>query len=183
MPNYLRNYHGEYFFFTVVTHKRRPIFDKPRWRDLLSEALRKTQQANPWEMTAIVLLPNHLHMIWQMAETDKDYSARIASLKSRFTRAFLAAGGKEGKVTAAQKRKRYRGVWQRKFMEHTIRDAKDFRMHMDYIHANPVKHGLAKTPADWPHSSFHRHVELGHYEPDWCGRVDLPGNVEYVWNE
>lgn len=131
----------------------------------------------------MVLLPDHLHMLWRMPDDDTDFSTRIAALKKRFTRAYLREGGRDSDVPPGQVRHRLRGVWQRRFWEHTIRDAKDFRLHLDYIHANPMKHGLVDRPEHWPHSSFHRYVELGWYEPDWCGRVDLPGAVEYVWPE
>ncbi len=134
-------------------------------------------------MTAVVLLPNHLHMIWEMPEGDTDYSRRIAILKKRFTRVYLQQSGSEAVVSHGQQRHRRRGVWQPRFWEHTIRDAKDFRLHLDYIHGNPVKHGLVLRPVDWPWSSFHRYVSEGLYEPDWCGRVDLPGQVEYPWPE
>ena len=67
--------------------------------------------------------------------------------------------------------------------EHTIRDMRDFRLHVDYVHLNPVKHALASRPSEWPWSSFGRYVEMGWYEPDWCGRADLPGSVEYVCPE
>jgi len=131
----------------------------------------------------MVLLPNHLHMLWRMDEQDTDYSLRISILKKRFTRAYLKSGGHEAEVEAGQMRHRLRGVWQRRFWEHTIRDAKDFRMHLDYIHVNPVKHGLVERPADWRWSSFQRYVDMGWYEPDWCGRVELPSAVEYYWCE
>ncbi len=75
------------------------------------------------------------------------------------------------------------GVWQPRFWEHMIRDARDFKMHLDYIHGNPVKHGLVNRPADWVYSSFDRYVNLGEYEEDWCGRVDLPESVEYHWTD
>jgi len=181
MPNDRRNRHGEYFFFTLVTQARMPIFAGRAARRLLSEAMRTTRRRRPWEMTAIVLLPDHLHMLWRMPEGDHDYSGRISALKRRFTRAYLLQGGPEAPVPAGQKLKRHRGVWQRKFWEHTIRDTKDFHMHLDYIHLNPVKHGLARRPRDWPWSSFRRYVKRGWYEADWCGRTDLPGNNKYAW--
>lgn len=86
-------------------------------------------------------------------------------------------------VTDSQRRLRRRGIWQVRFWEHIIRDARDFKMHLDYIHLNPVKHGLASRPADWPWSSFHRYVKAGEYEADWLGRADLPENVEYFWHD
>jgi len=86
-------------------------------------------------------------------------------------------------VPAERKLKRHRGVWQRKFREHTIRDTKGFHMHFDYIHLNPVKHSLISRPGDWPWSSFRRCVKRGWYDADWCGRIDLAGNIEYAWLE
>ena len=179
MPNYRRNYDGECFFFTLVTCGRVPIFADDLSRRQLSSALRKTRHQWPWETEGIVLLPDHLHMIWRLPSDDTNYSRRISSIKRRFTRAYLASGGPEGTVPTGQSRKRHRGVWQKKFWEHTIRDARDLRMHLDYIHLDPVKHGLVQHVADWPWSSFHRYVNLGSYESDWLGRVDLPGSVEY----
>jgi putative transposase len=180
MPSYRRNYHGKYFFFTVVTACRRSLFEDDASRAILSKALRQTLAERPVETTAMVLLPDHLHMIWRMFEGDKDYSTRIAMIKKRVTTAFLAAGGTEMAVPPGKRRKRYRGVWQPKFWEHTIKNARDFHMHVDYIHLNPVKHGLVERVGDWPWSSFHRYVRRGWYEPDWQGRVDLPASVEYI---
>lgn len=120
-------------------------------------------------------------MLWRLPDDDDDYAKRIAALKRRFTRGYLSAGGVEGELSTSQRRQRCRGVWQKRFWEHRIRDARDFRMHVDYIHTNPVKHGLATYPRDWPYSSFQRYVAMGWYEPDWCGRTDLPQNAEYVW--
>ncbi len=131
----------------------------------------------------MVLLPDHLHVLWRLPEGDADYAARIGALKKRFTRAYLARGGAEGEVSASQHRQRCRGVWQKRFWEHRIRNARDFHMHVDYIHANPVKHGLVALPREWAHSTFVRFVDAGWYEDDWCGRIDLPGNTEYVWVE
>ncbi len=170
-------------FLTVVTAGRQPIFADEKARRLLHEALERTARERPWEMEGIVLLPDHLHMLWRLPEGDPDYSTRMAVMKKRFTRAYLAGGGGEANVPDGQRRHRLRGVWQRRFWEHTIRDGRDFRVHLDYIHVNPVKHGLVERPVDWPWSSFHRYLGQGWYEPNWCGRVELPGAVEYVWAE
>ena len=183
MPVYHRNYEGEYFFFTIVTCNRVAIFDNARYRSMLAAAIRATHNDYPWEMTEIVLLPDHLHMMWKLPQDDRNYSRRISLIKRRFTKSYLASGGREASTSTSKQSQRYRGVWQKKFWEHTIRDAKDFKMHLDYIHGNPVKHNLTETPGDWAWSSFHRYVRLGTYESDWQGRVDLPGSVEYVWGE
>lgn len=183
MPNYRRKRQGSLYFFTLVTHDRRPIFGVATARRLLRDAIERTRRDHPWTIEAIVLLPDHLHTLWRLPPGDTDYSARIAAIKKRFTRSHLAHCGREVTVLPGQRRHRRRGVWQRRFWEHAIRDARDFRMHLDYIHVNPVKHGLVDRPADWPHSTFAKYVEQGWYDPDWCGRTDLPGNVEYAWQE
>ena len=66
-----------------------------------------------------------------------------------------------------------RGIWQRHFWEHAIRDEADFERHVDYIHVNPLKHNLVSRIKDWPYSSFHRYVERGIYPVNWCGEIDL----------
>ena len=143
----------------------------------------QTCQERPWKTEAIVLLPDHMHVLWRLHVGDTDYSTRVAMLKRRFTYAWLRSGGRDRQVTAAQRRLRRRGVWQPRFWEHTIRDAADFKMHLDYVHLNPVKHGLVRLPREWPWSSFHRYVTMGEYEPDWLGRIDLSSNVEYYWHD
>jgi putative transposase len=181
MPEY-RRWHGQDVFLTFTTAGRRPILTEALARELLRLAIERTREERPWEMTAIVLLPDHVHMIWTMPPDDLDYSVRMAVLKKRFTRAYLGAGAREANVPSGQQRHRLRGVWQRRFWEHTIKDARDFKMHLDYIHINPVKHGLVKFPKNWPWSSFHRYVRSGEYENDWCGHVNIPG-LRYTWGD
>ena len=181
MPAYRRSYAGSYFF-TLVTQGRRRLFATKSARDLLHDAMARTQEHRPWVTEAIALLPDHLHMVWRMPLGDVDYSGRIAALKKRFTRAYLSAGGREAEIPPGQRRHRLRGVWQRRFWEHTIRKMRDFKTHVEYIHANPVKHGLVDRPFDWEWSSFRRYVANGWYDADWCGRIDLPDAVEYVWD-
>jgi putative transposase len=98
---------------------------------------------------------------------DKSYSERWQAIKARFTSVWLQFGGNETKVSTGYEAQRRRGVWQPRFMEHAIRDHDDLYAHADYLHYNPVKHQLVQSPREWPWSSFHRFVELGHYEPDW----------------
>ena len=131
----------------------------------------------------MVLLPDHVHMLWRLPENDMDYSRRLGKIKKAFTKAFLQAGGAAASVTHGESVKRYRGIWQPRFWEHTIRDARDHKMHLDYIHANPVKHGVVTRVQDWAWSSFHRYVKLGEYELDWAGHVELPSAVEYFYTE
>jgi putative transposase len=169
MPNYRRwKFEGAQYFLTVVTHEHRPIFAEGWARQLLRKAVGGVRAIRPFEMTAVVLLPDHFHMVWQLPDGDSDFSTRMGGVKYAFTRAYLAAGGQEGAPTRGRERHRNRGVWQKRFHEHWIRDDRDFARHFDYVHYNPVKHGYVDSPAKWPWSSFHRYVRLGLYDPDWC---------------
>jgi len=121
-------------------------------------------------LNAIVLLPDHLHAIWTLPLGDDNYSGRWSVIKRNFTSRFLASGGTDWQVSAGKQRENRRGIWQRRFWEHTIEDEEDFETHFDYIHYNPVKHGLVKCPSEWEPSSFHRWVTKGVYPPNWaCG--------------
>jgi putative transposase len=112
-----------------------------------------------------VVLPDHLHAIWPLPEDDHAYSARWQAIKTAFSKEIPAG---EIRSTSRQD-KGERGIWQRRFWEHTIRDDRDYATHVDYIHFNPVKHGLVENAADWPYSSFHRAVAAGMYPADWAG--------------
>lgn len=158
---------GGTYFFTVVTERREPIFAGAAARQLLGSIMRRLVLRQPTRTVAIVLLPDHLHCLWELPPGDCDYSGRWRWLKGEFTRHWLALGGQEAPRRGSRVRERRRGVWQRRFSEHTIRDEEDLQRHVDYIHYNPVKHGLVDRPRDWPWSSFHRWVAAGHYSPDW----------------
>ncbi len=166
------------FFFTLVTERRARIMCEPQARICLREAFQATRTRWPFDIRAIVLLPDHLHTIWALPERDSDFSRRWAFLKKTFTQSWLAGAGREQPVSVSRRKNRRRGVWQRRFWEHRLRDEGDFQRHCDYIHHNPVKHGLATCPHVWPYSSFQRLVGDGYYEPDWhclCdGRVTPP---------
>ena len=116
----------------------------------------------------MVLLPDHLHALWSLPEGDADFPTRFAVLKKSFTERWLRGGGWEGVVSDSRRRNRRRGVWQRRFWEHVIRDQEDLNQHLDYIHYNPVKHGLARCPHEWAYSTFGRWVKRGGYDPKWC---------------
>lgn len=126
----------------------------------------------PMRIHAMVLLPDHLHLLVELPDGDGDYSTRLRFIKSQFTREFLAAGGEEQGRSKSRVKNRRRGVWQRWFWEHVIRDVEDFNAHMDYVHFNPVKHGAAACPHGYAYSTFGRAVEKGLYDADWmcaCG--------------
>jgi putative transposase len=180
MPNYRRwRTPGGIVFLTVVTYARQRILCQDNARELLHRVMDETRKGRPWVMKGMVLLPDHMHMLWGLPEDDDDFSGRVALIKKRFTHAWLALAGQESRTTRAQRRWRRRGVWQPRFWEHQIPDARDYAMHLDYIHFNPVKHGLVRRVVDWPFSSFHRYVRLGWYQLDWAGTSDLPGTVAH----
>ena len=168
MSTYVRAYvPGGTFFFTVVTNFRRPILVDSRARAALRHALQKTRLPYPFEILAIVLLPDHLHCIWSLPDGDSDFSNRWRLVKSRFTGSFLHAGGAETNPSRSRRKHAERGIWHRRFWERTVRDEHEFERMCHYIHYNPVKHGLVRCPHDWPYSSFHRFVGDGRYEIDW----------------
>ena len=168
MSNYRRWFvTGGTYFFTVVTCHRYPFFTTPLARQSLGNAFRETLKDQPFEMPAIVLLPDHLHCLWSLPRGDCDYPSRWKTIKEKFTSTWLEAGGHEERITASQERRGHRGIWQRRYHEHTIRDEADLEVHFDYIHFNPVKHGHVPRVIDWPWSSFHRHVNSGHYSAQW----------------
>lgn len=169
MPEYRRPFApGGTFFFTVVTHNRRPILCSELARPLLRSAVATTRHERPFNLLATTLFDDHLHMIWELPQGDADFSVRWAAIKARFTRAFLQAGGDELPVTTDRSRHGGRGVWQPRFYDHLIRDDDDLTRHLDYIHYNPVKHGKVACPHAYTHSSFAKWVDRNMYEPDWC---------------
>jgi len=155
-------------FFTVVTKDRKPWFNNEANIEYLRHAFRKTLSEKPFIIESIVILPDHLHCIWQLPEADGDFSGRWREIKKRVSRHLDSS-------TNASKE---RPVWQRRFWEHQIRDREDWRRHMDYIHYNPVKHGLVKQVSDWPWSSFHRAVKKGWYSSDWGNQT--PENIRHL---
>ncbi len=158
MSNYRRaKTPGGKYFFTVVTKNRKPWFNNEANIELLRSAFRKTLSDKPFTIEAIVILPDHLHCMWQLPEEDCDFSGRWREIKKRVSR----------QLDSNTNARRERSVWQRRFWEHQIRDEEDWRRHMDYIHYNPVKHGLVPRVSDWPWSSFDRCVAKGWYSPDW----------------
>ena len=157
---------GGCFFFTVVTYNRIPWFSDSDNVQLLRNAFKRVILKHPFKIDAIVVLPDHIHTIWQLPENDSDYSLRWRLLKSHFSR-------QKNLLTNARKEK---PVWQRRYWEHLIKDEHDWRTHLDYIHYNPVKHGLVSNPLHWPYSSFRQHIKNSWYTPDW-GTI-VPDNIK-----
>ena len=163
MSNYRRNYvSGGSYFFTVNLLERKSslLID---YIDELRKAIKQTLEQKPFEIEAWVVLPDHMHTIWTLPENDSDYSSRWREIKKSFSKSIP----KGEYLSPTRVKRNERGIWQRRFWEHTIRDEKDFQRHMDYIHYNPVKHGLVKTVKEWPHSTFHHCVKQNIYPEDW----------------
>ncbi|MES2354165.1 MAG: transposase [Pseudomonadota bacterium] len=167
MVNYRRNrLAGGTYFFTATLQDRQSTY-LTTYIDELRQAIRHTLESHPFQIDAIVVLPEHLHTIWTLPAGDADYSGRWRMIKSRFTRLLV----KQGANITRNKKGEY-DVWQRRYWEHTIRDYAGLQRHVDYTHYNPVKHGFVTRVSDWPYSSFHRYVGEGLLPPDWAG-VDV----------
>ena len=170
MSHYRRsNVTGATFFFTVAMHRRQPILTDEPFRRALRDAVREVREDMPFAIDAWVLLPDHLHCIWTLPSNDADFGRRWGCIKRLVTRAVAADYEQADWRTPSRITRRESTIWQRRFWEHQIRDDSDYASHMDYVHINPVKHGLVHTVADWPHSTFHRLVHAGMYPPDWAG--------------
>ena len=181
MSDYRRYFvEGGTYFFALVTAERVPLFGAARARSVLGRVMRAHCCETPFETVAIVLLPDHLHAIWTLPVGDDDYSSRWRAIKAKFTAKWLEQGGLEQSVSDGYRRQRRRGVWQPRFIEHTIRDELDLQNHADYIHYNPVKHGLVPSPKDWPYSSFHRYVRAGDYSANWGANERPPSHFGKV---
>ena len=166
MRAYIRNCTaGGLYFFTVNLAERRGTTLLVDRIGALMDAFRVTNQDHSFAMPALVVLPDHLHCLWQMPPDDHDFSTRWRLIKSRFSRR-IATGER---CSPSRLRKSERGLWQRRYWEHLIRDERDYQSHVDYIHFNPVKHGLVERVADWPYSTFHRHVRNGTLPANWAG--------------
>ncbi len=137
----------------------------------------------PVKIVAIVLLPDHLHTLWTLPEGDANYSTRWRRIKVEFTRAYLANGGAEMPPSPSRLRQGERGIWQRRYWEHTVCDEEELGRCVDYVHWNPKKHGHVASVRDWPWSTFHRYVELGEYTHDWGAENPTPGYDDPEWGE
>jgi putative transposase len=172
MPDYRRNRvaGGTYFFTVALADRRSDLLI--REVTALRASVARVLALHPFRIDAWVVLPEHLHAVWTLPDCDADFSMRWMLIKRGFS-ARVAAGESR---SASRRAKGERGIWQRRFWEHTVRDEADFSRHVDYVHFNPVKHGLVGMAKDWPFSSFRRAVARGDYPMDW-------GNGERVVGE
>ena len=157
---------GTYFFTVNLANRRSSLLTANI--ELLRAAFRYARHRRPFTIEAIVILPDHLHALWTLPAGESDFATRWQLIKAASSRGLRPTE----RVSASRSRKGERGIWQRRFWEHTIRDEDDFARHVDYIHFNPVKHNYAERAQDWPFSSFHRMVRLDRYPPQWAVRPD-----------
>lgn len=170
MPKYIRSYtEGATYFFTLVSYNRRKIFCEEDFLTAFKNSIRQIQQQHPFDIIAWVQLPDHLHCIWKMPTSDANYSMRWSQIKRLTTQACPQYHLSKKELDYSKFKRNERGIWQRRFFEHQIKDEADFIKHMDYLHYNPVKHGLVEIVSAWSYSSFHRYVKAGNYSADWGG--------------
>ncbi len=156
--------HGGTFFFTTNLANRRSRYLVENV-DVLRQVIRKVKINYPFRILAMVVLPDHLHTLWQLPDGESNYPERWALIKSGFSRTL----SKTEPINESRRLKRERGFWQRRYWEHQIRDENDLARHVDYIHYNPVKHGYVSNPVDWPYSSIHWYIRQNIVSESWAG--------------
>jgi putative transposase len=156
---------GTYFFTVNLADRGQQLLTQNL--EGLRAAFRYARRRHPFTIDAIVILPDHLHTVWTLPDGDSDFAVRWNLIKGSFSRG-LPRGEP---VSHSRSRGRERGIWQRRYWEHTIRSEEDFSRHVDYIHFNPVKHGYVEQPASWPYSSFYRMVRLGFHPASWADQA------------
>ncbi|MGB9429352.1 MAG: transposase [Gammaproteobacteria bacterium] len=159
---------GGTYFFTVNLADRRATY-LTDYIEMLHASIEMVRNRHPFNIDAMVVLPDHLHAIWTLAPNDDDYPRRWMLIKAAFFRGIPI--GERRRTSRLLKGER--GIWQRRYWEHLIRGEQDYTRHVDYIHYNPVKHGYVLRPADWPHSSIHRYTADGHLSADWGAGVNF----------
>ena len=158
---------GGTYFFTVNLANRASDLLVTRI-DVLREAVKAVKQRYPFRILAWVVLPEHMHAIWEMPIDDADYSKRWMLIKQRFSWAIE----RREAIGASRRSKGERGIWQRRFWEHCIKGEQGLARHVDCVHINPVKHGYVVRASDWPYSSIHRYIGQGMLTPDWACEPD-----------
>jgi putative transposase len=162
---------GTTYFFSVVTFRRQTILCDEPIRSALRNAINEVRTQRPFAIDAWVLLPDHLHCLWTLPPDDADFATRWSLVKRQVSVACGEGYRQKAWLTASKKKHRESTLWQRRYWEHQIRNEADYARHVDYIHYNPVKHGLCRMPQEWPYSTFHRYVATGMLPADWGANV------------
>ncbi|EIC29495.1 MULTISPECIES: REP-associated tyrosine transposase [Methylomicrobium] len=154
MSNYRRNFvAGGCYFFTVnlLDRKQTLLTDHI---GLLRDSVRRVKILYPFHIDAWVVLPDHMHCIWTLPSDSDDYPLRWRLIKLLFSKGLPNIE----RISPLRRRRAERGIWQRRYWEHTLASERDYSRHIDYVHVNPLKHGYVSRVRDWPYSSFHRYV-------------------------
>ncbi|MFC3908740.1 transposase [Legionella dresdenensis] len=159
---------GATYFFTLTLENRNSD-QLTRHHEALKFAFKHVQRNHPFQIDAIVVLPEHCHLIMTLPVDDADYSRRLSLIKGTFSRQLKT----HEPISLSRQKKRERGIWQRRFWEHMIRNLIDYENHVNYIHYNPVKHGYVSKPSDWQYSSIHRFINKGILTPNWGSGVEV----------
>ncbi len=161
---------GTYFFTVNLAERKKTLLIDEIF--LLREAMNAVKRKHPFQLDAMVIMPNHLHAIWTLPPSDNDYATRWMLIKANFSRGLLKAE----RISDSRKAKGERGIWQRRYWEHLIRDERDFKQHVDYIHYNPVKHGYVKQAAEWEYTTIHQYIAKGLINRSWGCTEDIEGS-------
>jgi len=166
MPDYRRAWHpGGTYFLTVNLLQRQDNDLLTRHINLLRDTVRLVRNRHPFVIHGWVVLPDHLHCVIELPPDDADFATRWRLIKMGVSKGLpLTERRSQVRIKRGE-----RGIWQRRYWEHLIRDEADFKAHMDYVHFNPVKHGLVKRVMEWPYSTFHHLAKQGIYPLDWAG--------------
>jgi len=150
MAEYKRIFLAGYsYYLTIVTHGRNPILVDNI--ELLRESFRESKRYFKYSIDAIVVLPDHIHMIITPQVSD-EYPRIVKSIKYHFSKHCKLEG--ELEQSASRYRRKYKPIWQKRFYEHTIRDEKDYLRCLEYIRNNPLKHEYVEDEIKWKYSSF-----------------------------
>lgn len=157
---------GATFFFTANLQDRGARYLVDHVAELRA-CVKAVREVHPFDIEAMVVLPDHIHALWRLPVDDGDCATRWMLLKQSFTRRLEELGVLPPEAERPRRRRGERSVWQRGIWEHQIRDEDELNRHVDYIHFNPVKHGWVLRARDWPYSSLHRFVREGRLPEDW----------------
>jgi putative transposase len=175
MPRYIRSQvAGASYFFTVTLQDRRARSLTDHAGEL-RECVVDVKRRHPFEVDAMVVLPDHLHALWTLPLDDADYATRWMLIKQGFTKRLRMRGVLDPAASVTRRANGELRLWQRRYWEHQIRNDDDYARHVDYIHFNPVRHKLVQRAVDWPHSSFHRFVREGRLPADWGVSAEISG--------
>jgi len=144
---------GTYFFTVNLLNRKTSLLTDHI--NHLRKAINTVKKQRPFKLDAMVIMPEHLHAMITLPESDADFSTRWMLIKSTFSRSIP----RNEKITLSRQSKGERGIWQRRFWEHSIRDNIDYENHINYIHYNPVKHGYVSKASDWPYSTIHQYIK------------------------